>query len=202
MRMRRFAAALIAVLAWMGLAVQFEATRAQGFSVHETLWVLTRYFTVLTNFLVAAVMTLEAFGKRVSDSLLAGTLLAIVLVGIVYMTLLRGLVELSGGAQLADLLLHKVTPLMVPAWWLAFAPKGGLRWRDPFLWASYPMVYFIYALLRGVAGDRYPYPFIDVSELGLAQVTLNAAFIAGAFIVTGLALVMFSRWLGRASRKR
>lgn len=198
--MRRVSALAIAIIAWAALAIQFAATFGQGYAVAETLWVLLRFFTVLTNLAVALVMTLEAVGRCQSPVLLAGMSLAILLVGVVYMTLLRGIVELSGGAVIADFLLHKVTPVLVPGWWLAFAPKGCLRWRDPLIWSAYPFAYFLYAMLRGSAEGRYVYPFVDVGQLGTARVLVNAALIAAAFVLAGLGLVALDRRLGGQRR--
>lgn len=195
--MARLAAAIIALIAWAGLAIQFQATHAAGYSPGETLWLLVRFFTVLTNLIVAVAMTAIALGPGLAPSLIAGTTLAIMLVGFIYITLLRGLLELSGGALLADALLHKVTPSLVPLWWLAFAPKGRLRWRDPVLWTLYPLAYSSYALARGAAEGRYAYPFINVAKLGWPAVALNAFLIAAGFVIAGLMLVALDQRLGR-----
>lgn len=200
--MPRIFAALVALVAWTGIAVQFQATHASGYSVAETLWVLVRYFTILTNFIVALVMTVVALGRRQPPSLIGGVLVAIVLVGIVYITLLRGLLELSGGALLADTILHCVTPLLVLAWWLLFASKGQLRWRDPAIWALYPLAYLSYALARGAAEDKYAYPFLDVVGLGWPAVALNAVLMAAGFLVAGGALVALDRRLGARGPSR
>ena len=193
--MPRAFAALIALIAWCGLAVQFDATLANTGSVASTVWILLRFFTVITNLLVALTMTGIAFGARVPSFWLGGLTLAILLVGLVYFTLLRGLVELSGGALLADALLHKATPLLTGVYWLLFARRGGLRWHHPLLWALYPIGYFAYALIRGASEHRYPYPFMDVGRIGAAQTALNAALIAAAFIAGGLVLVGLDRAL-------
>ena len=200
--MARVAAALVALVAWTGIAIQFQATHANGYSVAEALWILLRYFTILTNFIVALTMTAIAFGRRLLPTLIGGVVVAILLVGMIYMTLLRGLLELSGGALLADTLLHKVTPLLVPAWWLLFAEEGRLRWRDPAIWALYPLAYFAYALVRGAAEGQYAYPFLDVTGLGWPAVALNAIVIASAFLVGGAALVELDRRLGGRSPSR
>lgn len=198
----RVAAGLIALVAWLGLAVQLNATLGMGFSLLEALWILVRFFTVLTNLIVALAMTAIALGARLKPWLLGGIMLAILLVGVVYMTLLRGLLDLSGGALLADTLLHKVTPLLVTLWWLAFAPKGALRWRDPAVWALFPLAYFPYALARGAAEGVYAYPFINVAKLGWAQVAINAIAIAAGFLITGLLVVALDRLLGRRTHRR
>lgn len=199
-RMARIAAALIAAIAWTALIVQFQATRVQGFPVGESLWIMLRYFTILTNGVVAAIFSMKAIGFKVGPSLLAGTTLAIMLVGGIYMLLLRGLLELSSGALLADTLLHKVIPILVPLWWLLFAPKGQLQWKDPLSWLAFPLLYLLYALLRGSAELHYPYPFIDLAELGALQVAINSAMIALVFVLAGYALVALDRRLGSGLR--
>jgi hypothetical protein len=195
--MHRPAAAIVAIAAWAGLGIQFAATLTLTGSAGEALLIILRYFTVITNLLVAIVMTVLALGRPVRPMVLGGTTLAIILVAVVYMLLLRGLVELSGGAILADTLLHKVVPLLAVAYWLAFAPKGGLRLRDPLLWVLYPLTYLGYALVRGAFEGRYAYPFMDVATLGLARTATNCAVIAGGFVVAGLAMVALDRALAR-----
>ena len=199
--MRRVAAGVIALMAWVGLAVQFRATFVLTGSVLETLAILLRFFTVITNLLVALTMSWVAAGRRVTPSWLGGVTLAILLVGIVYFTLLRGLVELSGGAVLADALLHKVVPALVALYWL-LPPHGGLRLRDPLLWTLYPLSYFGYALIRGAVEKRYPYPFIDVGRIGISQTLVNASLIAAAFLVGGLTLVALDRALALRTAHR
>ena len=199
--MRSAAAALVAIICWAGLAIQFSATFANQHHVIPTLWVLLRFFTVITNVIVAIAMTLEAIGKRLPPFVLGGATISILLVGVVYMTLLRGLVELSGGALLADTLLHKAAPVAMTLWWLLFAPRARLKSGAPLWWASYPLLYFAYAVARGQAGDRYPYPFMDVGKLGWPQTLINAGGIAMAFLLAGFLLVWFDSWRPLGSRR-
>lgn len=199
--MRRAAAALVAIVCWAGLAIQFSATYADRHDVAVTLWILARFFTILTNLLLAITMTMVAIGRKVSAFILGGLTLAIMLVGAVYFTLLRGLLDLSGGALIADMLLHKVSPVAMALWWLLWAPRKSLKWDAPLKWAAYPLAYFAYALARGLSGDRYAYPFMDVSRLGWTQVLINAGGIAMAFILAGLALVWLDRWWPLGSKR-
>ena len=201
--MPRFAAALIALVAWIGLGVQYQASFAMtGGDPVQTAWVMLRYFTILTNLVVAIVMSLIALGRRVSSATLGGVTLAIMLVGVVYVTLLRGLLDLSGGAKLADTLMHYATPVLVPLWWLMFAPKGKLEWRDPAIWSLFPLAYFPYALARGAYEGIYAYPFINVTKIGWTQVGINAVMIAGGFLVAGNLVVALDGLLGRGRRRR
>lgn len=194
-RVGRIGAAIVALTAAAGLVIQFEATFAQTGSVSETLWILLRFFTVWTNIVVVVTFAAVAFGRRVPSRWLGGTVLAIVLVGVSYGLLLDGLLSLSGGALLADALLHKVTPLLVPLWWLAFARKGELGSHDPWVWSIFPAAYLPYALLRGVMEGHYAYPFINVASLGIGQVLINALLIAICFILAGYALLWIDRRL-------
>lgn len=197
----RLFAALIALIAGLGLTVQFSASYGQLESVPQTIWVMLRYFTVTTNLMVAVLFTGIALGdSRFSrPGLVGGITLAMLLVGVVYGLLLRGLVELSGGAVLADFLLHTVTPIVVAAYWLVFAAKGHLRRRHPPLWAVYPLVYFIYALARGLHDGNYAYPFMNAERIGWAGVLTNGVLMAAAFMIAGYAMV----WIdGRFRRGR
>jgi uncharacterized membrane protein len=47
--MPRAAAALIAAVCWIGLVVQFSATYGRTGDLLGTLWILLRFFTVITN---------------------------------------------------------------------------------------------------------------------------------------------------------
>jgi hypothetical protein len=193
----RTAAALLAVIAWVGLAVQFHATFALVGSLASTLAVLLWYFTIITNLLVAVVFTGIAIGRFARPSLLGATTLYILLVGVTYGLLLHGIEELSGGSAIANVLLHMVTPILVPLFWLTFTPKGKLNRRDPLHWAIYPLAYLFYALIRGEFTNRYPYPFLNVGQLGWARTILNAFFIAAAFLVASWLFVGFDSFLGR-----
>ena len=117
------------------------------------------------------------------------------LVGIVYNLLLRGLLELSGGAKLADHLLHEVVPLLVPLFWLFLAPKGRLTGRDAVWWAAHPLAYLIYALVRGAVDGKYPYPFLNVAKLGGLQVAINCLLIGIGFLVASYGFVWLDRRL-------
>jgi hypothetical protein len=185
----RIAAALIALIAWTGLAFQCADTYAQTHSALLTLWIICGYFTILTNILIAVVFTAIARACGPRPSLIAGTMLSILLVGVVYGLLLHGIMELSRTGTIANALLHMVTPVMVVIYWLAFTPKGTLTRRDPLLWAIYPLSYLAYALVRGAATGRYAYPFLNVATLGWPHTLVNAAIIAAAFLLCGYAIV-------------
>src|SRR3984885_12759122 len=96
----RSAAGCIAAIAWLGLAFQCISTFQINHSVLLTLWIVFAYFTILTNMLVAVVFTaLAASRTQIQESwiveawIVAGTMLSILLVGIIYALLLHGKTE-------------------------------------------------------------------------------------------------------------
>jgi hypothetical protein len=131
----------------------------------------------------------------------AGTTLSILLVGVIYFLLLHGLVELSGGSRLANLLLHFATPILVPLFWIIFTPKGQLGRQHPLFWAIYPLAYLIYALGRGGATGIYPYPFINVARIGWAQTVFNSFAIGVSFLACGYGIVWLDKRLYRFERE-
>jgi len=56
------------------------------------------------------------------------------------------------------------------------------------------MIHFVWILNRGAPSGQYPYPFVDVSQLGYSQVPWNAVALLGIVLVGGLGVVAVSRW--------
>lgn len=198
----RRAAAVVALAGWIGLGLQLRASIGLAGSAGAAIVAMLGYFTVIGNLLSALLFTGAALGSRraASPFLAGGITLAMLLIFVVYALLLTGLVELSGGARLADFLLHKAAPALAILWWLIFAPKAGLRWRDPALWALLPLAYFAYALIRGGIEGRYAYPFLDVAQLGWPRVLLTALIMALGFLAGGALLVAIGRLIGDRGR--
>ena len=195
----RLFAAVICMAAVTGIGLEFSNLLAQGHTAPKAIWILVRFFTILTNGLLAIVFANIAIrGIRVlPPQVLAGSVSAIVLVGVVFALLLQDARPIAGAAAAADFLMHKATPVLALVFWFFYAPKGRLAWRDPLNWSLYPLAYLIYALIRGHVEGIYPYPFIDVAANGWPQVIVTAAVIAVGFIGAGQLMVLLDRWLAR-----
>lgn len=198
-RIARLLALLIALSAIVGIGIHLEAQWSRSGSMIEAIWLLSGYFTVLTNLLVAIVFAILAIRgpAALSPRIVGGVAIAIALVGVIYALLLRGLVELTAGAAVADVLLHLVTPILVPLYWLVFTAHGSLRPRYAFIWALYPLAYLAYALVRGAAEGHFAYPFLDHVKNGVPAVALTVGVIAASFLLCGWAMVFLDRRLAR-----
>ncbi len=197
-----------AVLGWAGLGIQlyliFFARLSVGASLLGGLVSFFSYFTVITNTLVAVVLTCavtdrESAARRwfLQPWVSSGIAVSIAVVGLAYSLLLRHLWHPQGWQFIADELLHDVMPLLFLAYWWFCVPKGSLRLKHLPLWLIYPLVYFAYALLRGHLLGAYAYPFIDVALLGYPQVFVNAGGILLGFVLIALLVIGIDRWKGR-----
>lgn len=198
---------LMALLGWGGLAIQLYVVLlmrwASGASVIGGLLSYFSFFTVLTNTMVATVLTYAVISRSSKGRsfflqawVSSGITVSIIVVGVAYSLLLRQLWQPHGVAWLANELLHDVMPVLFTLYWWYCVPKGLLRVSHIGVWALYPVLYFAYILLRGHLLGVYPYPFIDVGKLGYAQVFLNAGEILAGFFVVALMLVALDRWVG------
>ncbi|MDL5593325.1 Pr6Pr family membrane protein [Bacillus subtilis] len=197
-----------AVLGWAGLGIQlyliFFARLSVGASLLGGLVSFFSYFTVITNTLVAVVLTCAVTDREsaacrwfLQPWVSSGIAVSIAVVGLAYSILLRHLWHPQGWQFIADELLHDVMPLLFLAYWWVCVPKGTLRLKHLPLWLIYPLVYFAYALLRGHLLGAYAYPFIDVALLGYPQVFVNAGGILAGFVLIALLVIGIDRWKGR-----
>ena len=122
----------------------------------------------------------------------------IIIVGVVYYLLLSGLSQRQGWPMFFEHMLHYVTPPLFVIDWLAFVDKRELPWRVDLSAMIFPLAYLGWTLLHGAASGWYPYPFLDVTELGYPRAILNIV----GFVLVFLALEMVLIGIGRALASR
>jgi len=160
------------------------------------------YFTILSNILVASVFTAHLVRSGhplvrclTQPKVKGGVAVYISITAIVYILILDQLWDPQGLALLANVLLHYVMPILYMLDWLLFTPKGQLTWKDALRWLLFPLGFAVWALFWGAIFGFYPYPFIDVGQLGYSTVFRNACFVALGFLVVGLVYVAIDYWL-------
>lgn len=187
-----------AVIGWFAVILQYALvmTGDAGPGPVERTINFFSFFTILTNIVAATAMTASvvapgSFFDRPSVRTAIATY--IVVVGVTYHLLLRDLWDPQGWQLIADVSLHYVTPAVFVLDWLLFVPKREVPWKAAVVALIYPLVYFGWTLWHGSWSGFYPYPFVDVAQLGLERVLVNAAGMTAAFLGLGLALIGLGR---------
>ena len=162
------------------------------------------FFTIQSNIVAVAALFLlvavpSAHRTALFDGVRQAAVLYIAITGVVFAVLLSGLQEdLQTSASWVDVVVHKLMPIVLVADWLIDPPRYRLPKWTVLAWLAYPAAWLVYTLVRGEIVDWYPYPFVDVSNLGYGGVLARAAGLTVAFALGAAALL----WLGnRRSRE-
>lgn len=194
--------------------------RISGIFTGAPTWSAFLFFTVLSNILcvvwlailvMRTSMDLGLKGVRGLSSPSArwsgAVMFAITVTMLVYLfVLLPAAFQQAGDYEpfsLTDTLLHVLTPCLLIIDWLLFIPKGAFRRSEPLIWAIIPLTYLVFAYALSAlgvefgAGQKYPYPFMNVELHGVGGV---AAWIVGltvALLLVGYLYVLLDGWLAR-----
>jgi len=196
-RSARFIALIGALLGWFAVITQlYLMMENRVASVPQTLFRFLAYFTIDTNIIVALCFTFIFLGSKYrlgrffsKASTVTAITVYITIVGIVYNVILRSLWEPQEMQKSVDELLHSVIPVLFIIFWLIFVPIERLKWKNAFAWLIYPIIYMIYALIHGNITKWYPYPFVDVNELGYKKALLNTGGVLLVIFLLSLALI-------------
>ena len=198
---------LLALLALSGIAVSYAAI-IPGVHVPRLTMTLNffSYFTIQSNLLLAMTLLcaqiapLSSIGQWANKPSVRGALFLYVgIAGIVYVLMLRDIWHPRGWQLLGDQILHYCVPLLYAVDWIFLSERGKLSWRDVLWWLAFPAAYSVYTLAHGYISRFYPYPFLDVRDIGLEAVLLNMGFLASALLVLG-GVLTFLDWV--AARQR
>lgn len=196
---RRMALA-IAFFALASLCAQFIHLQGRAdVPMAQTAWDMARYFTILTNLLVA--VTFAVISRPVKAGYaapwLAALSLAAVMSGLIYHLMLAHLVTFTGLGWWADHGLHSLIPVAIALWWLIHAPKQRLDYADLPIFVLWPSIYGAYVLARGAVDGIYPYPFIDLSVMAPIAVATNLVGLLVLFLLCGVLMILIGRFADR-----
>lgn len=198
-RMKSLFLVICALTVWLTVLLQFILIIMNRIaSFPETVVRFFSFYTILTNILVACCFTALFLKTRsgkdgffTKPGVLTATMVYIIVVGGVYNIILRYLWAPQGLQRIVDELLHTIIPILFVLYWVIATPKVNLQWKSIFLWLVYPFLYLMFILLRGSISGFYPYPFINVNELGYSIALLNSGYILAAFILLSLLVITY-----------
>lgn len=183
----RLTALLLGILALAALRARHDLL-PHGPSLLDRLWHLSGQYAVLTGLLAAAAFLAVARGWRIGPRPAAALATALALSALITPSLPGPLWPPSDPLVLGRTGLALALPLAGLAWWLAFAPKS-LALRDLPALLTFPLVFLVLALLRGLFLKDWPDPALPGPDATtIAAFALLAAALA-------LALLFLSRIL-------
>jgi len=194
-----------AVIGWFAVITQLYLMLTNRIvPVPATIFRYFAFFTINTNILVALCFTFIFLGNKYNlgrffskASTVTAITVYITIVGVIYNVILRSLWEPQGMQKLVDELLHSVIPVLFILYWLVFTSIGELKWKNAFPWLIYPIIYIIYAIVHGAITRFYPYPFVDVNELGYNKALLNGGAVLLIIFLLSLALISAGKIMKR-----
>lgn len=158
------------------------------------------FFTIQSNILavivliVGGLMAATARKSRRFEFFRGATTFYMVVTGLVFAVLLSSLEGIRLTATPWDnVVLHYVIPVVMLADWLLDPPERRIGMKKAALWLAYPLVYFVYSLVRGEIVNWYPYPFINPTTRGYVMVFITAT----ALTLAGIGLVWLFSKIGR-----
>lgn len=194
---------LTALLGWFAVIAQLIILiQNRTTSLTEAIIRFFSYFTIQSNIIVALCFSAYFMrGKWKAFFTRPGTQTAVtvyvIVVGAVYNMVLRPIWHPTGLQVPVDELLHSVIPILMLLFWLLYTPKATLEWKDSFTWALYPFFYTVFIGVRGAISGFYPYPFINVAELGYPKVLMNGMVLVLVFVFLFLVLIGMAKLLSK-----
>lgn len=188
-------------LGWFAVIAQFILMfQNRQTDISEMIIRFFSFFTILTNILVALYFTAAAlklktipFKWLVSKGSLTAITAFILIVGLVYQLVLRDVWQPTGLQRIVDELLHTLIPLYVLIYWFFNINKNDLELKPIFRWLLYPVIFMIFILFRGHFSGFYPYPFLNVVDIGYAETLINIVIIFAAALVMLTILILIGK---------
>ena len=194
------------------LVAQCFLTSHEGRSLVNTF----SYFTIQSNVLVLATAIVLAVAPRVSGRawtvLRLGELCGITLTGIVYASVIAPYVHLTGWGLAYNYVFHYVMPATSVLGFAFVGPRARFGGKD-MVFLVWPACWLLYTMLRGAflkpvfsgfeqAPSHYPYGFLNVGHVPLAEVVGSILVITVMLTALGLAYIYGDRGLARLAEAR
>ncbi len=185
---------MCALIAWVVLSLRFVDMLIIGeySSIAETLFVYFGYFTVWANILIALALTAPLLNRDrkltnffMRPGVRAALASYILMVSVVYHMLIVPYWNPQGFTWVTATGLNTVMPILYIIDWLFFAEKRPIFYQHLPYWLIFPTVYGVTSIIRGLLTNVYPYPFLNVAELGIGDVLFNMFGLVAVFAVVG-----------------
>lgn len=192
---------LFSLLCWITIITQFVVMiENRVASLTETTIRFFTFFTILSNILVAVVFTAilaqpkGKFSFFLNPKNQSAIAVYIFVVGIVYNLILRFSWQPQGIQRIVDEMLHSIIPIYYILYWYFKINTKSILWKNSINWLIYPIVYLIVIMIRGKFSNYYPYPFVNVTALGINKVLLNVILLTLFFGVVAMTFIAIAKF--------
>ena len=155
------------------------------------------YFTIQSNVLVlAAAVTLARDPDRDGARwrvLRLDALLGITVTGLVFAVVLAPTLHPEGVGWWTNAGLHYVAPAVTLLLWLVLGPRPRVTGATVAAALAWPVVWIGWTLVHGAVSGWYPYPFLDVADLGYDAALRNL----GVVVLLALVFLLLFRTVDR-----
>lgn len=183
---------------------------------------MVSYFTILSNFfcltstvvfLILSFMKKDYSSSKIYYVIKGSMVIMIFLTGVIY-TIGQVSSNFENGIQSmtpGNILVHKVSPLLVITDYFFFDKKGFFKFRYTIYWIILPVIYVIYVYFYSDHGGRffqiggsekYGYFFLDYEALGYLNVMKWLFLILVFLICASMFLVFIDHAVGKKERPR
>ena len=136
--------------------------------------------------------------RWLADLWLSG-LVMVTVTGLVFNLVLSSQATQEGWDNLANSLLHQVTPVLSVVVFGVIGPRGQLRWSTVGRAIIIPLAWVLWMLGRGAMTGTYPYGFIDIVDLGTATAMVNLAGVLALGLAVAAGFVGLDKLLSRTN---
>lgn len=155
------------------------------------------YFTIQSNILVAFCLLIFIpmnKNNRFKCLIRGSALLAIMLTGIIYNFVLYRIYLDWGtvGYTFSRTVTHVVAPIGFIIDWLLFDKHNVMRWKDIFIWLTYPVAYCLLSLYANFRYDYSIYFFLNMSN-GYGNALKWLGILMGLLLIISFSLVALDR---------
>lgn len=130
------------------------------------------FFTIQSNVIAAAVLLTGASGAAFVvrptfswDIVRGAAAIYMTLTFIVYGLLLTG-EDLQVAEPWVNNTLHRIVPIVMIIDFLIRPLYHRITFRQALIWTIFPIAWLVYTIIRGIAIDWYPYPFLNPDKSG------------------------------------
>ena len=195
----RTIAAIISVAVFASLATQIAINITPDTPALLAFGRMMRFFTIWTNLAAGLTFGWVAWRGDADRRVLFSLATAIVIVAVVYHLLLAGEHHPVGLDWWTNLLFHTLIPVATVGWWLAYARLSLLHWQSLPVVMLVPVLYTIFALVNGALTGFYPYFFLNLPELGWANLLIATAGLSLLFLAVAALLPGLRKLIARAA---